>query len=201
MLENDIDLLICIVIPSDEVAWGHCVGHRPSYFPDYIFQLIFLNKNVWITIKIALKFVPKGPIYNISTLVQIMAWRRPGDKPLSEPMWLGYRRIYASLGLNECNSDLYSTVLYHVYAGTCCMVRVITVSDCALLVHSSFNQIARFSVIYYKRGWKSPWWHHQMETLSALLALCERNSSITGEFPQQRLVTRSFDVFFDLRLE
>ena len=33
-----------------------------------------------------MKFVPKGPINNIPELVQIMAWRRPGDKPLSEPM-------------------------------------------------------------------------------------------------------------------
>ena len=32
-----------------------------------------------------MKFVPKGPINNIPALVQIMAWRRPGDKPLSEP--------------------------------------------------------------------------------------------------------------------
>ena len=39
-----------------------------------------------------------------------------------------------------------------------------------------------------------------METFSALLALCEENSPITGEFPSQRLVTRSFDVFFDLHL-
>ena len=36
--------------------------------------------------KISLKFVPKGPIDNIPALVQIMAWRRPGDKPFSEPM-------------------------------------------------------------------------------------------------------------------
>ena len=39
-----------------------------------------------------------------------------------------------------------------------------------------------------------------METFSALLALCARNSPVTGEFPSQRPVTRSFDVFFDLRL-
>ena len=45
-----------------------------------------------------------------------------------------------------------------------------------------------------------PWWRHQMETFSALLALCARNSPVTGEFPTQRPVTRSFDVFFDLRL-
>ena len=55
-------------------------------FADDIFKCIFLNENVWISIKISLKFVPKGPINNIPALVQIMAWRRPGDKPLSQPM-------------------------------------------------------------------------------------------------------------------
>ena len=39
-----------------------------------------------------------------------------------------------------------------------------------------------------------------MEIFSALLALCAGNSPVTGEFPAQRTVTRSFDVFFDLRL-
>ena len=56
--------------------------------------------------------------------------------------------------------------------------------------------------------WQSPftahqsvysWWRHQMETFSALLALCARNSPVTVEFPTQKPVTRSFDVFFDLR--
>ena len=56
------------------------------HFADDIFKCIFLNENVWIPIEISLKFVPKGPITNIPALVQIMAWRRPGDKPLSEPM-------------------------------------------------------------------------------------------------------------------
>ena len=45
-----------------------------------------------------------------------------------------------------------------------------------------------------------PCWRHQMETFSALLAICAGNSPVTGEFPAQRPVTRSFDVFFDLRL-
>ena len=44
------------------------------------------------------------------------------------------------------------------------------------------------------------WWRHQMETYSALLALCLGNSPVNGEFPSQRPVTRSFDVFFDLCL-
>ena len=44
------------------------------------------------------------------------------------------------------------------------------------------------------------WWRHQMEAFSALLAICAGNSSVPGVFPAQRPVTRSFDVFFDLRL-
>ena len=55
-------------------------------FADDTFKRIFLNENVRISIKISLKSVPKGPINNIPELVQIMAWRRSSDKPLSEPM-------------------------------------------------------------------------------------------------------------------
>ena len=44
------------------------------------------------------------------------------------------------------------------------------------------------------------WCRHQMETFSALLAICAGNSPVPGEFPTQRPVTRSSDVFFDLRL-
>ena len=44
------------------------------------------------------------------------------------------------------------------------------------------------------------WWRHQIETFSALPALCAGNSPVSGEFPAQRPVTRSFDIFFDLRL-
>ena len=56
------------------------------HIADDICKCILLNENIWITIKNSLKFVPKGPINNIPALVQIMAWRCPGDKPLSEPM-------------------------------------------------------------------------------------------------------------------
>ena len=55
-------------------------------FADDTFKRILLNENVRISIKISLKFVPKGPINNNPALVQIMAWHRTGDKPLSEPM-------------------------------------------------------------------------------------------------------------------
>ena len=58
------------------------------------FKRIFLNENVWILINISLKFVPKGPINNISALIQIMAWRLTGDKPLSEPMMTQFNDAY-----------------------------------------------------------------------------------------------------------
>ena len=44
------------------------------------------------------------------------------------------------------------------------------------------------------------WWRHQIETFSALLAICARNSPVIGEFLAQRPVTRGFDIFFDLCL-
>ena len=44
------------------------------------------------------------------------------------------------------------------------------------------------------------WWRHQMETFSALLAICAGNSPVTGEIPTQKPMTRSFDIFLDLRL-
>ena len=56
------------------------------HFADDVFKRIFINENVRISVKISLNFVPKDSINNIPALVQIMTWRRPGDKPLSEPM-------------------------------------------------------------------------------------------------------------------
>ena len=74
--------VICITIL-------YSIIHKPSLTHwgrgkmDAIFKCIFVNENVWIPFQISLKFVP---ISNIPALVQIMAWSRPGDKPLSEPM-------------------------------------------------------------------------------------------------------------------
>ena len=56
------------------------------HFADDTFRRIFFNENLWTLLRNSLKIVPKVRINNIPALVQIMAWRRPGDKPLSEPM-------------------------------------------------------------------------------------------------------------------
>ena len=53
---------------------------------DDIFKCILLNENVIISIQISLKFVPEGSIDNKPALVLVMAWRRTGDKPLSDAM-------------------------------------------------------------------------------------------------------------------
>ena len=81
-----------------------------------MFKCIFLNENVWIPLKISLKFIPKGPIDNIPALVQIMGWGRPGDKPLSEPMMVSLlTHIYASPSLNESVMLFFYASFMHVF--------------------------------------------------------------------------------------
>ena len=69
---------------------------------DDMFKWIFLNENGRIPIQISLKFVPRGPIDNKPALIQIVAWRRPGDKAI---IWTNVDpvpwRIYAALGGDE----------------------------------------------------------------------------------------------------
>ena len=67
---------------------------KGRHFPDDIFKWIFLNENAWILINISLEFVPRGPINNIPTLVQVMAWGLTGDKPLSEQMMTQFNDTY-----------------------------------------------------------------------------------------------------------
>ena len=81
---------MCVVLFN---TWRPRQNGRP--YVDDTFKRIFLNENVRISIKISQKLVPKGPINNNPAMVQIMAWRRSGDKPLSEPM-IVYWRIYAA---------------------------------------------------------------------------------------------------------
>ena len=81
------------------------------HYADDTFKRIFLNENVLISIKISLKFSPKDPVNNIPALVQIMAWRLPGDKPYLNHWWLDYLGIYTSLGLRELMSWAVQTAL------------------------------------------------------------------------------------------
>ena len=69
-------------------------GQNGRHFADDIFKRIFKNENCSISIRISPKFVPKGPIDNKSALVQAMAWRRTGDKPLPESMLTQFTDAY-----------------------------------------------------------------------------------------------------------
>ena len=92
----DYNLFILIHLSIGDLTWwvwytsGQFSSWKPRqncrHFADGIFKCIFLNENVTISLKISLAFVLKVQINNIPALVQIMAWRRAGDKPLSEPM-------------------------------------------------------------------------------------------------------------------
>ena len=76
------------VSQSSSKRWFNTLWPRRNgrHVPDEIFKCIFLNENIRISMKISLKFIPKGPIDNIPALVQIMVWCRPGHKSLSEPI-------------------------------------------------------------------------------------------------------------------
>ena len=98
------------------------------HFPNHILKCILLNENVSISITISLKFVPKGPINNIPALVQIMTWRRPGDKPLSKPLLVTLLMqicITRSQWVNQCRvhnrhiKQVSSKYLGRVFAKVC----------------------------------------------------------------------------------
>ena len=81
---------LCNVSYFIEAKWVNSLRPRRNrrHFADDSFKCIFLNENMFISINISLKFIPRGLVNNIPALVQIMAWRRSGDKPLSEPMMI-----------------------------------------------------------------------------------------------------------------
>ena len=119
----------CNLMKSQEKASLHCIVNslRPRRnrcrFADNIFKCFSFNENVWISIEVPLKFVPKGPINNIPALVQILAWRRSGDKPLSEPMLVSIFSWYYNTG-NCCYGALiwcYRKVsqYYSAFSGYC----------------------------------------------------------------------------------
>ena len=65
-----------------------------AIFTDDIFKCIFMNEKFCISIRISLQFVPKGSVDNKSVLVQVMAWRLTGDKPLPKPILVQFTDAY-----------------------------------------------------------------------------------------------------------
>ena len=85
---NHAELQMSYIATYPRGQWVNTLRPRRNlqHFTDDIFKRIFFNENVRIPINNSLKFLPKGPVNNIPLWVQIMVWRRPGAKPLSEPM-------------------------------------------------------------------------------------------------------------------
>ena len=77
-----------------ETSVNSAPGQNGRHFAGKILKCIFMNENISISNKIWLKIVLKDPIDNNTALVQMMAWRRIGDKPLSEPMLIRFTEAY-----------------------------------------------------------------------------------------------------------
>ena len=104
-------------------------------------------------------------------------------------MWLHYNEI-------QNLYDRYFMVL-HSNAGPICILRN---PNFACHYAGRYHNNRHFLEWILNVQVPGAWWRHQMETFSALLAICAGNSPVPGEFPAQRPVKRSFGVFFDLRL-
>ena len=76
------------------VVYSFPPGQNGRHFAHDIFKRIFWNENFGNVIQFSLKVVPKAPIDNKSALVQVMAWRRFGAKPLPEPMLTRFTDAY-----------------------------------------------------------------------------------------------------------
>ena len=87
--QTTLNQMLMSLFPQDIVItvltyWGR--DKMTAIFQTTVSNAFSCMKIYWFWLKISLNFIPKGPINDIPALVQIMAWRRPGDKPLSEPM-------------------------------------------------------------------------------------------------------------------
>ena len=130
---------------------------------------------------------------NKPLLVSIMAWRLVGTKPLSELIL-----IYRQLVPKEQYSVKFSSKVQYFHSRKCNW-------KCHL---QNGGHLSRPQCVNYDMNSRScsrrkrviSWWRHQIETFSGLLAICAGNSPVTGEFPTQRPMTRSFDAFFDVCL-
>ena len=162
-------------------------------FADDIFKFIFFDENVWISLKISLKCVPRVQINNIAALVQIIAWHRPDDKPLSEPMMFSsLMHIYIIrpqwvkpiLNLFTKNDTWISG-----HEDTCPGYQSIhfELIRCAFKFNIRLNKQAHD---YVRR------WNHSSHNWPFV----HRTHPVTGEFPSQKASYASFDVFFDVSI-
>ena len=123
------------------------LGQNGRQFADDIFKHNFLNENVLISNTIWLKFIPKGPIDNNTVLVEIMDWRRAGDKPLSQPMQAYIGDVY----MRHLASMRYVTIFFNIFL--CVSVNNLQVVDICSVVEMTLTSAMLVS----------PSWHDDVE--------------------------------------
>ena len=93
--------------------------------------------------------------------------------------------------------------LYTCYVILICSILIIWILLYTIHINAvgqEYNGAVTYETQSHQFTVQITWWRHQMKTFSALLAICAGKSTVSGEFPAQRPVTRSFDAFFDRRL-
>ena len=126
-----------------------------------------LNENVWILIRISLKFVCKGPVNNIPALVQIMARRRRGNKPLSEPMMV-------RLPMHICvTRPQWLKIIQHWKSKMSLLNVTYICIYIYIVIGTNHHQTQCIGEVNPSRDRNrdsdDPWWSHQMETFSAFV--------------------------------
>ena len=145
------------------------------HFADAIFKRIFLNENILIPIKIPLKFVPKGSINNISALVQIMAWRRPGDTPLSEPMMVNSPTHICVIRPQWVNGVRWPRVKIPITNGMR-LLQGVPVCDLIISDHLAYDMARHFIIHKYwlDRMSQCSRWHHPISKICRFLLMDEK---------------------------
>ena len=134
-------------------------------FADDIFTCIFFNGDCCILIKFSLKYVRKGSIDNNPELVQIMAWRWSGDKPLSEPMMI-------SLPTHICVTRPQCDAPWIEYAGnaeTEILTKFSSLQHITWCNTNQFHNLAIYDEIVISLELHTPGWHNRIRSHAALL--------------------------------
>ena len=151
-------------------------NERLCYFSQWETVLLCNDVSHWLvaSLESALKFLPKHlPLPRASPMVNL---------------WLS--NFSPSAMLNRACLIAVSRFVSRCWIGPGCTVE----TGRTFLTGGAGTFIRVYSLAV------TAWWRHQMEIFSALLPFCVGNSPVTGEFPSQKPVTRSYDIFFDLRL-
>ena len=151
----------------------------------------------------------KGPVtrkmFPFDDVIMTVLGAFPHKVPVIHAQWYDVIHGMSIIGIPE-NIHIhfclfYSVWLYHKSLWFHVINLAISLGFDSLASEQSRDYVGAGEVILKDVAKIDSWWRNQMETFSALLALCAGNLPVTGEFPSQRPVTRSFGVFVDLHLE